>query len=131
MIDKAIVSVMCIIVFIAIVVTMTGMAADILRKIEFDNMCRVALYEIDLNGGMTTEIFDNLIGKLTGKNFYGIEIFGDSMVQYGEVINFSVTAKSDSMLGNISYFNSEREIVFAYEKEFVSRKIHNLADPQR
>lgn len=131
MIDKAIVSVMCIIVFIAIVVTMTGMAADILRKIEFDNMCRVALYEIDLNGGMTTEIFDNLNGKLTGKNFYGIEIFGDSMVQYGEVINFSVTAKSDSMLGNISYFNSEREIVFAYEKEFVSRKIHNLADPQR
>ena len=131
MIDKAIVSVMCIIVFIAVVVTMTGIAADILKKIEFDNMCRAALYEIDLNGGMTTEIFENLNGKLNDKNFYEIEIIGDSMVQYGETINFSVTAKSDSLLGNISYFNSEREIVFAYEKEFVSRKIHNLADPQR
>ena len=131
MIDKAIVSVMCIIVFIAVVVTMTGIAADILKKIEFDNMCRAALYEIDLNGGMTTEIFENLNGKLNDKNFYEIEIIGDSMIQYGETINFSVTAKSDSLLGNISYFNSEREIVFAYEKEFVSRKIHNLADPQR
>jgi len=131
MIDKAIVSVMCIIVFIAVVVTMTGIAADIIKKIEFDNLCRAALYEIDLNGGMTIEIFENLSGKLIDKNFYGVEIFGDSMVQYGETINFSVTARSDSMLGSISYFNSEREIVFAYDKEFVSRKIHNLADPQR
>jgi len=131
MIDRAIVSVMCIIIFITVVVTMTGIAGDIVKKIEFDNLCRAALYEIDLNGGMTVEISENLNRKLTLRNFYDVDIAGNSMVQYGETISFSVTAKSDSKFGSISYINSEREILFAYEKEFVSRKIHNLADPQR
>ena len=129
MIDKALVSVMCIIVFISIVVTMTGIAGDIIKKAEFDNICRAALYEIDLNGGMTIEIFNDLNRRLGDKNFYDIEITGDAMVQYGDKINFIVNAKSESMISSTLYYDGGREIIFAYEKEFVSRKIHNMANP--
>ena len=129
MIDKAIVSVMCIIVFVAVLVTMTGFAADIIRKIEFDNMCREAMYEIDLNGGLSIEIYDNLKSKLVKRDFYEIEITGGFMVAYGEKINFNVLAKSRTFAGNISQINDRREVVFVYDREFVSRKIHNMQDP--
>lgn len=129
MIDKAIVSVMCIVIFIAVPVTMTGFASDIIKKIEFDNLCRNALHEIDLNGGISITIQEDLKRKLIERKFHGIEITGGFMVQYGGKINFSVTAKSDSALGNMIYFNGGRELVFLYDKEIISRKIHNPGNP--
>jgi hypothetical protein len=127
MLDKAIVSVVCILVLFAVLVSMLGMMTQILKKHEFDRICRATLHEIDLAGGMSMKTKEGLLDKLESAGMIVYVIQAPEEVQYGDRIRFLVVAGL-SVKQIVSLMESEERILyFSYEREIISRKIHNEA----
>ncbi|MHB1485165.1 MAG: hypothetical protein ACYCYI_10930 [Saccharofermentanales bacterium] len=127
MLDKAIVSIMCIIFLIMIFISMMGMMLTFVQKIDFDQTCRTALYEMDLSGGLTDVKRQELYTILTDNGFQNVSIAAPAEVQYGSIINLRVFATR--RVGMINYLlqREEKTIDFKYDRSIVSRKIHNMA----
>ena len=127
MLDKAIVSIMCIIFLIIIFVSMISMMSTIVQKIDFDQTCRTALYEMDLSGGLTDAKRQELYTILTSSGFQNVTIDAPSQIQYGNIITLKVSAFIRIKLMNGMFIREERIINFSYDRSIVSRKIHNMA----
>ncbi len=126
MLDKAIVTVFCMLILISLAVFAFDLTFSAIQKISFDHICRNTLYRLDMAGGMTEEIEQDLLDALEAKGFVDIFIHAPAHVQYADKINLTVIAKST---GNISAFWVEimGEKTFAYKHTVISRKIHNDA----
>jgi hypothetical protein len=128
LLDKAIVTVFCLILMMVMCIQLVGMMSTVVSKINFDHACKNTLFQIDLDGGLTEENRQNLILRLTGSGYTNITVQGPSAVQYGEWISFRVTASSPirSWNGFLSDEN-RRDMEFVYDQRILSRKIHNDA----
>ena len=127
MLDKAIVSIMCIIFIFIIFISMMSMILTIVQKIDFDQTCRNALYEMDLSGGLKDIKRQELYTILTNAGFQNIVILAPTEVQYGNWITLNVHATVKVNIMNKFLKREERIINFSYSRSIVSRKIHNMA----
>lgn len=127
MLDKAIVTVFSIILIIALCVNMVGMILTIVQKINFDNTCKNALFQIDIDGGLTEQNRQDLTFRLTQSGFDNIVIEGPDAVQYGEWIYFMVKARIKNQNWNGIFQIGTEYTEITYERQIISRKIHNSA----
>ncbi|MHB8964328.1 MAG: hypothetical protein ACYC5K_14385 [Saccharofermentanales bacterium] len=127
MIDKAIVTVFSVILIIALCVNIIGMILAIVLKINFDNICRNALFQIDIDGGLTEQTRKDLEFRLDQSGFDEIVIDGPDAVQYGDWIYFTVHAQIRIKNWNSLFHTSTENTEFTYARQIISRKIHNAA----
>jgi len=127
MLDKAMVSVMCLILLAVFLIGILGMILAIVQKIEFDRICRFSLYDMDMNGGLTETTRIKLKTDLESYGFTEVEIDGTAQVQYGEWLNLKVTAgiKTKKWTDLLNF--EEGTAYLTYERQIVSRQIHNMA----
>lgn len=127
MLDKALVSLVCFTVIIILFVGMIGMILTIVQKTEFNIMCRSALYEMDLAGGLTAISSQKLFDTLTQSGYKNILISGSEQVQYGDWMSLEVCGYVKSYKF-VNLFQKEEEMLyFSYNRKIISRKIHNFA----
>lgn len=127
MIDKAIVSVFCMAFLIVIFLCIMGMMLSFIQKVDFDQSCRTALLEMDLEGGLTDEKRLELKSNLECSGFLNVVIEAPEEVQYGEWITLNVDASTQTMWWNNLIQRKEGMLYFSYNQKIVSRKIHNFA----
>ncbi|MHB1452487.1 MAG: hypothetical protein ACYCYM_00825 [Saccharofermentanales bacterium] len=127
MLDKAIVTVFSIILIIALCVNVIGMILVVAQKINFDNICKNALFQIDIDGGLSEQNRQDLISRLTRSGFDDIVIEGPEAVQYGDWIYFSVKVRIKTQNWNGLFQLNTEYAEITYERQIISRKIHNSA----
>ncbi len=126
MLDKAIISVFCIVLILTICIVSFEMIFTVVLKVNFDNQCRNTLIRIDMDGGLKNSVREILIGNLRSSGFVDIDIEAPDEVGYGETIDFNVYARHSELIGGFfgMMFRTGR---FGYENSVTSRKIHNDA----
>lgn len=127
MLDKAMVSVMCFILLAVFLIGILSMILAIVQKIEFDRICRFSLYDMDMQGGLTETTRIKLKSDLENYGFTDVDIYGTAQVQYGEWLNLKVTAgiKTRKWIDLLQF--GEGTAYLTYERQIVSRQIHNRA----
>jgi hypothetical protein len=103
------------------------MILAIVQKIEFDRICRFSLYDMDIQGGLTETTRTKLKTDLESYGFTEVLIEGTTQVQYGEWLNLKVTAgiKTKKWTDLLNF--EEGTAYLTYERQIVSRQIHNMA----
>lgn len=127
MIDKAIVSAISMVFLLVLFLCLMGMMLTFVKKIDFDQVCRTALYEMDLAGGLTEMKRQELITDLERSGYMNISIEAPDEVQYGEWISLKVNAVIRTTVGGNLFQDEEGMLYFSYDQRIVSRKIHNMA----
>jgi len=127
MIDKAIVSIMSVIFLLMIFVSIMGMMLTVVQKIDFDQICRSSLFEMDLSGGLTDEKRQNLYTELENSGYLNVSVQAPIEVQYGNWIALKVNACIRTSGWNNLFQREEEMLYFSYDQKIISRKIHNMA----
>ncbi len=127
MIDKALVAAFSLVLVLSFFVGMLGMVLAVSQKITFDSICRNTLLQIDIDGGLTDSSRRDLVSRLDDSGFAEINVSGPSEVQYGGWIHFIVSARAKSVRWICLLTFSGEGTEFAYDRQIVSRKIHNAA----
>lgn len=127
MIDKAIISIVSMIFILILFVTVTGMMLTFVQKIDFDQACRSALFEMDLSGGLTDTKRQELNTTLQNSGYLDISVEAPNEVQYGEWITLKVNASIRTMWWGNLFQREEGMLYFSYDRRIISRKIHNMA----
>lgn len=127
MLDRAIISIMCMLFLILLLVFMVGMVITITQKIEFDQFCRASLYEMDLAGGMTDPMRIKLNSDLCAAGYLNVKITAPLQVQYGNWMKLTVSADVPGRNWISLFHPVEGTVHFTYDRSIVSRKIHNMA----
>lgn len=126
MYDKAIVSVFSVVLILSVSLLSFGMLLLIIEKVSFDSACRNALFKIDIDGGLQEDTRNELIQDLESCGFTNIEVDAPEEIEYGQLIDFHVTAQHE--LNDDAFISSILEnSSFTYESSVISRRIHNNA----
>lgn len=127
MIDKAIVSIVSMIFILILFVSVIGMMLAFVQKIDFDQACRSAFFEMDLAGGLTDVKRQELNTILQNSGYLNISVEAPDEVQYGDWITLKVNASIKTMWWENLFQREEGMLYFSYDRKIVSRKIHNMA----
>ena len=127
MMDKAIVSVISMVFLLILSLSILSMMLAFVEKNDFDQVCRNALYEMDLDGGLSGTKRQELEDSLEQSGYSDVCIEAPDVVQYGEWIPLKVNATFQMTLLNNLFQNEEGMLYFSYSQKIISRKIHNEA----
>lgn len=123
--SKALVFGFAIMLLVAILVYMVEVFLPVSVKIDFNTICRAALLKMEIAGGMTDAIEDELMSYLYDVGFEIVVVEGTENAKFGHEINLWVEGEyTCSKLQNIF---SREEITqrLVYNKTTISRKVLN------
>ncbi len=125
--DKAIVSVISMVFLLFLSLSILSMMLAFIEKNDFDQVCRNALYEMDLDGGLSGDKRQELEDSLEQSGYSDIWIEAPEEVQYGEWIRLKVNATFQMTVLKNLFQNEEGMLYFSYNQKIISRRIHNEA----
>jgi hypothetical protein len=90
---------------------------------DFNELCRIALIRMEVNGGMTADIENDLFERLRELNLTDIRIEGTEHAKYGDYIRLQVSAATRNRIMTSLFRREIRYRYFSYDKTSVSRRI--------
>ncbi|NSW90491.1 MAG: hypothetical protein HPY74_07410 [Firmicutes bacterium] len=123
--SKAIVFGIALVLFIALFVSIIEFFLPLSAKNEMNTICRKTLLKMELEGGMTVAMRDELISALYGKGFRTVVIEGTENAKYGQEISLYVEAYYvySRLRGILSREDTVQRMV--YNKTTIARKVLN------
>ena len=122
---KALVFGITLTLLVAIFVVMVEMFIPLSAKIEFDSICRRAILKMEIEGGLTDTVKEELLSALSEKGFTNVVIQGTRNAKYGEEISLVVTGEYKySMMTNL-FSREDFTGSFKYDRVTISRKVIN------
>lgn len=111
--------------FVAFTVFIVEFFIPVSMKSDMNAYCRNAVMKMEIEGGLTAKIREELIQKMTKRGFRNITIAGSENAKYGEEMNLHVEADVEfSRL--VPLFNRTMVVHrMVYDKTFVARKVVN------
>lgn len=124
-IDQVVVIGILIVVIMAVFVSVVDLATPIIKKLEFNSICRNYTLIAESENGLSDEMRQNLVNDLKNSGYETVLIQSDKndSVMRGKtaVLIVEVTYKTSKL---INLFNKVDEtILFRYEQGFIARRI--------
>lgn len=111
-------------VFIMVtVVFMVEMMVPLSLYGDFNELCRIALIRMEVTGGLTSEIEDDLSKGLSALNLTDVSIDGTDHAKYGESIRLQVLANIKTREIVSLFQRAWMDRTISYDKTSVSRRI--------
>jgi hypothetical protein len=122
---KALVFGIALVILCTVLVLMIEMFLPLSAKIEFDSICRRAILQMEVEGGLTASLKSELLSELSSKGFSNVVIQGTSNAKYGEELSLVVTGEYKySMLTDL-FAKKDFAGNMRYDKITISRKVVN------
>ena len=122
---KALVFGITLVMLVVVLVFMIEMFLPLSAKIEFDAACRKAILQMEVDGGLTASVKNELLAVLNNKGISNVVIQGTASAKYGEELALIVTGeyKHNALTGLFTREHSVRSM--KYDKITISRKVIN------
>lgn len=122
--DKVIVTVFVLVVFLSFVVGTILIYVPIQAKNTFDSICRMALLSMENDNGLSTTIKDDLESKLTAKGYNIVSISGTPVgAKKGDYLNLRVEALYRYRTIETIFTSKLETATIIYDRTTVARKI--------
>lgn len=124
-IDQIVVIGILIVIIMAVFVSVIELAVPMLKKIEFNTICRNYLLIAESENGLSNEMQQNFIKDLRDKGYEGILIQADlkDSVMRGKLSILNVEA-SFKIYKIVGLFNKVSEtVIYRFNQGFIARKI--------
>ena len=123
--SKALVFGITLVMLISILVFMVEIFLPLSAKIEFDSICRKAVLQMEVEGGLANSTKNELIAVLQHKGFTNLIVQGTGNAKYGDDLSLKVTADyKHSMLVKL-FARKGINKKMQYDKITISRKVIN------
>ncbi len=123
--SKVAVTGIVLVILIAFAVFITEFFIPVSMKSDMNAYCRNAVMKMEVEGGLTAEIREELIDKMTNRGFKNITVTGSEYAKHGEEMNLHVEA--DVEFSSLVALFGRNLVVYrmVYDKTFIARKVVN------
>ncbi|NLC68277.1 MAG: hypothetical protein GX754_05725 [Clostridiaceae bacterium] len=123
--SRAVVFGICIVILTALLVSMVEFFLPVSAKFEMNALCRKTLLKMELEGGITTGMRDELEEALLARGFRNIVIDGTVNAKYGDEISLWVESYYVYDKINNLFSRGETGQRMVYSKKSIARKVIN------
>lgn len=122
---KAITFSILLVIMITVTVSTLELFFPLAARADMNMLCRKCLLQMELNGGISLAIKDELYQKLSARGFRDIVVQGTESAGYGEEISLVVEAVYKYNTINGLFLRTEVGQHMRYEGTSLSRKVVN------